>query len=165
MTQEELDFIYFKEHQLEDVDFTTGQIDIKSKTKKPGIYKYFYDVGSLNSDGYVRLWCNGRLRMKHRLLFWLYHGYLPPEVDHDDKIRNHNSITNLIASDRVDNTVDKTPRTYTQLTDEQVHEICKIIILGNVNITQIAKQFNRSRVQIKAILSKKYWSQISDQYF
>lgn len=165
MNQEILDFEYFRDNQLHNVDFTTGVIDIKCKTRKEGYYKYFSNVGSENQDGYVRLWCNRRLRMKHRLLFWLYHGYLPEEVDHDDKIRNNNKITNLISSNRSLNTVNKTVRTFKQLTAKQVHEICKIVSLDSMNITEIAKEFGKSRCQIKAIINKKYWSHISDQYF
>ncbi len=164
MTQEQIDFEFFKENQLYKVEFNTGRIDTAFRDKW-GHLRTRIDTGSLNEDGYVRIWCNRRLRMKHRLLFWLYHGYLPEEVDHDDKVRNNNAITNLLDSTRSCNTTGKTSRTYKQLTTDQVHEICKIIGQGDINITHLAKQFGRSRTQIKGILSKKYWKEISDQYF
>lgn len=165
MTQEEIDFTYFKDHQLHCVDFLTGRIDIKIGTKAKDVFRYAYDVGSLNQDGYERIWCNRHLRMKHRLLFWLYHGYLPSEVDHDNKARNHNSIGNLIASNRSGNTTGKTPRSYSQLTETQVHEVCKRLASGSESITKIANDVGKSRVQIKAILTKKYRSAVSDLYF
>lgn len=165
MTQEEIDFIYFETNQLVNVDFLTGKIDVKSQTKREGSYKYFNDVGHVNQDGYIRIRCNGRFRMKHRLLFWLYHGYLPIEVDHDNDIRNDNSISNLKPSDRKQNTVAKAERSYKQLTKEAVKLLCADIVDNQLNITQLAKKYGRSRVQIKGIMSKKYWSKISDQYF
>ena len=70
------DFQYFKQHQLANVDFLTGQIDVYAKaniTNKhsplKGTAKIYVrkDVGSKNPDGYIRLWCDNKLRMKHRL--------------------------------------------------------------------------------------------------
>lgn len=162
MTQEEQDFIFFEQNQLKDIDFTTGNISIYRYNKK----KIALNAGSINQDGYVRIWCNGHLRMKHRLIYWLYYKNLPIEVDHKNGIRNDNSISNLISVNRKQNTTNKKQkRSYSHLTIEQVHELCAEIAKGNLNITQLAKQYNRSRCQIKAILSKKYWKQISDQYF
>lgn len=161
MNQEELDFIYFKENQLYFVDFNLGIIDTKSINNS----RIFKNVGSLNSDGYQRIWCNSKLRMKHRLIYWLYHNKLPKEIDHIDGNRNNNSIYNLKEVDRKENTTNKKQkRTFKQLTDKQVHEICKMLI-NNCSITEIANKFGRSRCQIKAIKLKKYWSKISDLYF
>jgi hypothetical protein len=163
--QELLDFIHFQECQLMNVDFTSGQIDVWMMANNGKRTRTSYDVGSLSQDGYVRVWCNGRLRMKHRLLFFLYHGYVPCEVDHDNNIRNDNCITNLIDSIRSENTKDKTPRTFKQLKEPEVHDLCKDHVSGNYSITDLASKYGRSRVQIKAILSKKYWSKVSDHYF
>lgn len=161
MNQEELNFIYFKENQLYFVDFNLGIIDTKSINNS----RIFKNVGSLNSDGYQRIWCNSKLRMKHRLIYWLYHNKLPKEIDHIDGNRNNNSIFNLKEVDRKENTTNKKQkRTFKQLTNKQVHEICKMLI-NNCSITEIANKFNRSRCQIKAIKLKKYWSKISDLYF
>lgn len=165
MTQEEIDFAHFRDKQLHYVDLATGRIDIKSGTKSPTVFKVFTDVGYLNQDGYLRVRCNGRLRMKHRFLFWLAHGYLPKEVDHDNGVRSDNSIGNLVASDRSHNTTDKAVRSYKQLTETEVHVLCTEVAHGTTNITTLAKKFGRSRAQIKGILSKRHWSEISDQYF
>lgn len=163
--QELLDFIYFQDCQLKNVDFATGKIDVWMMANNGKRTRTSLDVGSLSQDGYVRIWCNGKLRMKHRLLFFLYHGYIPYEVDHDNNIRNDNSINNLVDSSRSENTKDKIPRSYTQLKASDIHDLCKDHITGNYSITDLASKYGRSRVQIKAILSKKYWSKISDQYF
>lgn len=165
MTHEELDFAYFAQHQLCEVDFTTGRIDTHRRNNKGQVSGVMFNVGSVNQDGYVRLWCNGTLRMKHRLLYWLFHGELPKEIDHWDTQRANNAISNLRPSDRSHNTKGKTPRTFKWLTETEVHELCKLIAAGTHTITDLAKQFGRSRVQIKAIMGKKSWKAIADQYF
>ena len=165
MTKELNDFEHFRDHQLVNVDFSTGQLDIKYRTKVEGKYRYVSDIGSMNQDGYIRVRCNGTLRMKHRLLYWLEHGVLPKEVDHIDGVRDNNSISNLREVDRSTNTTSKKPRTYKQLTAVEVHSLCSDIALGTMNITNLSKKYGRSRTQIKAIISKKYWKEISDQYF
>lgn len=164
MSQEIADFEFFRDQRMIAVDFSTGRIDTHNYNRW-GQERIAYDVGSINQDGYVRIRIGKTLRMKHRYLFWLYHGYLPDEMDHDDKVRNHNSITNLKPATRSTNTTNKAPRKYTQLTDEAVHELCQRVRDGETNITKLAKLYGRSRTQIKAILGKKHWSHISDQYF
>ena len=165
MSQELLDFQYFRDNQLKNVDFSTGIIDVKIKDKVGKYSRSASNVGSKNNDGYIRLWCNGKLRMKHRLLFWLYHNYIPIEVDHDNSIRDDNCINNLIESDRKRNNKNKVKTSVKHLSTDDVIELCQIIQSGNYTITELAKKFNRSRVQIKAILTKRCWSKISDQYF
>lgn len=164
MSQEIADFEFFRDHRMIAVDFNTGCIDTHNYNRW-GQERIAYNVGSTNQDGYDRIRIGKAFRMKHRFLFWLYHGYLPDEVDHHDKVRNHNSISNLKPSNRSENTIAKTPRKFTQLNVQAVHELCKLIKGGETNITKLADMFGRSRTQIKAILDKKHWSQISDQYF
>lgn len=164
MSQEIADFESFKQNQLVSVDFASGVIDAKSFNRW-GQQRIHLDIGHTSHDGYIRIYCTRKLRMKHRFLFWLFHGYLPEEVDHVDGVRDNNSITNLAASDRSQNTSGKSVRSYSHLTEEQVHALCADLKAGDLSITAMAKKYGRSRVQIKAILSKKYWSQISDQYF
>ncbi len=167
------DFQYFKQHQLANVDFTTGQIDVYAKAiignkKSPlfGTYKTYVreDVGSKNPDGYIRIWCNQRLRMKHRLLYWLYHGVLPNEVDHINKVRDDNSISNLRSVDRKENVSNIVQPKKKKFTKDEIHQICKEILLGKSD-TQLAKDFDCSRIAIRTIRTKKYHTDISSLYF
>lgn len=77
MNKELEDFKYFKNNQLHFVDFETGRLDtISIKTNQFGA-KYTQirkNVGSKNKDGYIRVWCNNTLRMKHRLLYFYIMG-------------------------------------------------------------------------------------------
>lgn len=165
MTQEEIDFIHFRDVQLLHIDYSTGQVDITKGTKDPKVRMPVYDVGSINQDGYSRIWCNGKLRMKHRLVYWLYHNELPVEVDHHNSRRDHNNISNLQPSHRAHNTVAKEPRSYKQLTKQEVMALCEDIQQGDLNITELALKHGRSRCQIKGIMVKKYWKAIADEYF
>lgn len=167
------DFQHFKQHQLANVDFNTGQIDVYAKAnisnkKSPlfGSYKTYVrkDVGSKNPDGYIRIWCNQKLRMKHRLLYWLYHGVLPNEIDHINKVRDDNSISNLRSVDRKENVSNIVQPKKVKFTENDIHRICKDILLGKSDM-QLAKDFNCSRTAIRTIRTKKYHTDISSLYF
>lgn len=173
------DFIFFEKNQLVSIDFETGKISAKrifpahkqiSKFGKEFIRKesvrIYEDIGSLNQDGYIRVWCKSTLRMKHRLVYWLYHHELPEEIDHIDKNRSNNSISNLRATTRSMNCVgNSVGRKFIHLTTEQVHALCKDIASKKFSITDLAKKYNRSRASIKQIIKKERWKSIADLYF
>ena len=58
-------------------------------------------TGTQNKEGYIQIMVNRKIYYGHRLA-WLYvHGYFPEnDVDHIDRIRNHNWISNLRESSR-----------------------------------------------------------------
>lgn len=170
-----VDFQYFKKHQLANIDFSTGIIDVYAKanirTKNPDgtftkSFKQYVrkDVGSKNPDGYIRLWCGDRLRMKHRLIYWLYHGVIPNEIDHINKTRDDNSISNLRSVDRKENVSNVVQPIKRKFTDNELHQICQEILNGKSD-TQLSKDFNCSRMAIRTLRTKKYHTDISDNYF
>jgi hypothetical protein len=57
-------------------------------------------AGRLN-EGYNYIKIDGKLYGEHRLIFLMFHGYLPIEVDHIKGLNNH--IENLRAADRSGN--------------------------------------------------------------
>lgn len=102
--------------------------------------------------------------MKHRLLYWLYHGVLPNEVDHTNKVRDDNSISNLRSVDRKENVSNIVQLKRKKFTKDEIHQICKKILLGKSD-TQLAKDFDCSRIAIRTIRTKKYHTDISSLYF
>ncbi|WP_065842777.1 HNH endonuclease [Campylobacter fetus] len=171
MNNELQDFIYFKEKQLHSVDFNTGKLD--TTATKINHYGYPYtqirkNVGSKNQDGYIRVWCNNTLRMKHRLLYFLYYNELPIEIDHINGIRNDNSITNLRSVDRKEqlsnlHSIRQKGIRY-KLSVNQVEQICSKLLLGET-CTQLSKDYNVSRNCISDIKNKRRWLKISNKYF
>lgn len=158
MNKELEDFQYFKDHQLHFVDFKTGRLDtISVKTNQFGA-KYTQirkNVGSKNHDGYIRVWCNNTLRMKHRLLYFLYHDKLPDEIDHINGIRDDNSIDNLRSVDRKEQLQNlhqdsKKGKPKYKLSELDVYQI-KLQLKHGKSTNEIAKHFNVSRSLISDI--------------
>ncbi len=164
MNQEIQDFMHFKTHQLVSVDFNTGVIVAKGGRWGNHIY---YDIGSKNSDGYVRLWCNKSLRMKHRLMFFLAHGVLPKageEIDHIDKNRSNNCISNLcIASKKINNTGSQN-RKIRRFSEELIHRICHLLQHTDLADKLIAEEVDVSRATVRDIKCRNSRQQISMNY-
>ena len=164
MNQEKQDFEYFKTQQLVSVDYSTGVIVAKGGRWGNHIY---YDVGSANPDGYVRLWCNKRLRMKHRLIFYMAHGVLPKpeeEIDHVDKNRSNNCLVNLcIASKRVNN-MGGLNRKIGRFTEDDIHSVCKLLQNSDLSDLVISKQVGVSRATVRDIKTRASRQGISSAY-
>lgn len=164
MNQELEDFKHFKAKQLVSIDFATGIIVAKGGRWGNHIY---YDVGSKNSDGYIRLWCNGSLRMKHRLVFFLAYGVIPTagkEIDHIDKNRSNNSLSNLcIAVKRLNNT-GSLNRKIGRFTKEEVHAACLLLQNTDLSDELIAKQTGMTRATIRDIKCRRSRQNISASY-
>jgi DNA-binding transcriptional regulator YiaG len=161
MNQEILDFEYFKTHQLVSVDYITGVIVAKRNKHT------YYDIGSANPDGYVRLWCDKSLRMKHRLVFYMAHGILPKageEIDHIDKNRSNNCLKNLcIATKRVNN-MGSLNRQIKHFTKEQIHSICKLLQDSELSDSSIAETVGVSRATVRDIKCRTSRQTISVNY-
>jgi hypothetical protein len=52
-------------------------------------------AGSINRNGYVNIKINRIQHKAHRLVFLMFHDYLPTEIDHIDGNKANNSIENL----------------------------------------------------------------------
>jgi hypothetical protein len=64
-------------------------------------------AGGRCSDGYIRVRVNGRKVSAHRVIFLMFYGYLPKEVDHKDLNKSNNRIDNLRAATTAQNASNK----------------------------------------------------------
>ena len=60
-------------------------------------------AGGALARGYLRIKVYGESRYAHRLIFLWHHGYLPPEIDHINNVRNDNRVENLRAATKQQN--------------------------------------------------------------
>ena len=164
MSQEIEDFRYFQKHQLVSVDYATGVIITKGGKWGNAIY---HDVGSKNPDGYIRLWCNKRLRMKHRLIFFLAYGTIPEagnEIDHIDKNRSNNCLKNLcIAAKRINNT-GSLNRMVGRFTEDEIHRICQLLQDTTLSDEVIANETGATRATVRDIKCRRSRQTISVNY-
>ena len=161
MKDEIKDYEYFVKHQLLCVT-PDGKIDTINKSKN----RFYYNIGSINQDGYIRVWCNGKLRMKHRLMRYIYNGEFDTslEVDHINKIRDDNSITNLrLVSHKTNvSNVSQPGKKWLSVADKT--KLCELLQNTDTSITKLAKQFNRSRVYIKQIVKGERYTKFAIKY-
>lgn len=52
-------------------------------------------AGSVNSKGHVNVAVDGRMWTAHQIVFVWHHGWLPPEIDHENRVKTDNRIGNL----------------------------------------------------------------------
>lgn len=63
---------------------------------------------SLNTNGYYQGKMHGRNLLAHRVIFLYVAGYIPDQIDHDNRIRTDNRWINLIESNYTKNMQNKT---------------------------------------------------------
>lgn len=68
---------------------------IRRSTGKPTGYKM--------KTGYLQVGIGNRLQYAHRIIFLMFYGYLPKEVDHRNGDRSDNRISNLRDTGRAEN--------------------------------------------------------------
>lgn len=164
MLQEQKDFEYFRDNQLHSVDFITGTITAKGGRWGNHLY---LDVGSTNPDGYVRLWCNRKLRMFHRLMYFLYHGELPglgEEIDHFNNVRDNNYISNLRVLTKSKNNTACVNRKIGRFTTEKITQVCRLLQDTDYSDQVIANQSGITRATVRDIKTRRSRTGISKAY-
>jgi len=85
-------FILTKEYLHEHFEYRDGVLYKKPQTKR---CKSNIKVGTLHSEGYIRIGIKFKLYYSHRLIFMMFYGYMPEQIDHIDGNRTNNRIENL----------------------------------------------------------------------
>ncbi|MBM2884086.1 HNH endonuclease [Chromobacterium phragmitis] len=65
------------------------------------------EIGSLTSNGYIKLLYRRKTYLLHRVVFYMATGLQPEEVDHINGVKTDNRIANLRAADRRKNEYNK----------------------------------------------------------
>lgn len=76
-------------------NYSDGKLYWKSKFSKYSNIKIGKEAGYIDSDGYKRIKINKKLYGEHQLVFLMFYGYIPSQIDHINKNRLDNSLHNL----------------------------------------------------------------------
>jgi hypothetical protein len=68
--------------------------DLYWKVARKGTKKH-KKAGTLNLHGYMQTQINGKIYKNHRIIFMMFNGWLPEQIDHIDRNTLNNSINNL----------------------------------------------------------------------
>ena len=70
-------------------------------------------AGRIVKDGYLQTCLNGKRLLNHQIVFMMFNGYIPKEIDHIDRDVANNRIENLRETTRSENL--KNRKTWTRL--------------------------------------------------
>jgi len=68
------------------------------------------EAGHTNARGYIQVKIFNKRYYAHRLVYFIFNGYFPQEVDHIDGIKSNNKIENLRASTKSQNNMNAKKR-------------------------------------------------------
>jgi len=71
---------------------------------------YGKEVSKLKENGYINIFINGinKNLMAHQYIFYIGHGYVPKLIDHFDRDKTNNSLSNLREYDKSKNAINST---------------------------------------------------------
>ena len=133
--------------------------------------------GFPDKDGYFRAAICNRMCAVHRIILMAFDpnpDFKSLQVNHKDGIKQHNWITNLEWMTNLENTrhamrtglhkMNGTDNPNNKLSEDEVHEICKLIQTCKYHDIEIAEMYNVSYANISDIHKGKIWKHISCNY-
>lgn len=142
-------------------------------------YKKGYMKPSKDKDGYLRISLCGEKGIVYArisiLVAYNFIGKPPknikdPTVDHIDGNILNNHYLNLRWLERgINSSIRKNTglgelNHEAKLTEKEVKEICDLLMLNNLSLTQIAQKYNVQKSTISKIKRKKNWKYIAEKY-
>lgn len=82
-----------------------------NKIKRNGKSPVGKEAGSLCDNRYKTVFICGKRYYTHRLIFMMFHGYMPKEIDHIDRNKLNNKIENLRSVTKAENVANQKIRT------------------------------------------------------
>ena len=77
------------------------------KVSKAKRIKIGSQAGTIGKDGYVRVFIDGKSYLAHHLVYLIEYGHMPTEIDHLNRVKSDNRITNLKQCTRFENAINK----------------------------------------------------------
>lgn len=99
------DHIITKEFLHEILTYQDGRLFWKKVINPKSRAKVGEEAGTLTITGYRRIVINYKQYFGHQLVFMMFNGYIPKEIDHINRVRHDNRIENLRPISRSDNIV------------------------------------------------------------
>lgn len=87
------DFTLTKDYLHQIYEYRDGNLYFKKRMGQVG--QIGKKVGCLNNKGYYATTINNTPYLIHRLIFMMFYGYFPKEIDHKNCIKTDNRIENL----------------------------------------------------------------------
>lgn len=84
-------------------NYADGKLYWKSKLNQFSRAKIGLETGCIANDGYKRTKINGKLYGNHQIIFLMFNGYIPQQIDHINRNRLDNRIENLRAANNSKN--------------------------------------------------------------
>ena len=88
--------------------YKDGNLYWKSKFSKYSSIKIGQEAGYIDSDGYKRTKINKKLYGNHQLIYLMFYGFIPPQIDHANQNKLDNTIENLRIATKSQNQHNKT---------------------------------------------------------
>lgn len=107
-------------------------------------------VGCKRKDGYLVMRFENKLELCHRVAFFIYHGYLPKEIDHIDGDRSNNSKLNLRAVTRSVNNTNQAMKS------NNTSGVCGVYWMKNISKWAAEINVNKKKIRLG------YFSDIND---
>ena len=125
--------------------------------------------GNRNVEGYGRITIRGVQHRVHRLVFWMYNGYYPPEVRHKCDNPGCCNIDHLLGGTHADNMRDMAERNRVtslgtangnvKLTEDNVRDIRRRMKEGEPG-TALSREYGVTTAAIYDIRNRKRWGHI-----